>query len=114
MFEELGTNIRSLRELKGWTQTEVADKIQVTQSAISQIENGKRSNLTLKNLARLAEVLGVEMNHLLKNVSEGDGLIASTHVSASFKQVLQEVAKLDKDDQEKLSRLLEKAIDLIK
>jgi transcriptional regulator with XRE-family HTH domain/KaiC/GvpD/RAD55 family RecA-like ATPase len=65
---ELGSRLRSLRNRSGLSQTEVAKRIGVTPSTISQIE----SNLiypSLPALLKLAEVLSVDVSVLL----QGDG-----------------------------------------
>ncbi|MCP5086465.1 MAG: helix-turn-helix transcriptional regulator [Rhodobacteraceae bacterium] len=38
-----GTQIREMRKARGWTQTELAERIGVTFSAISKIEKGHRN-----------------------------------------------------------------------
>jgi ribosome-binding protein aMBF1 (putative translation factor) len=53
-----GIAIRDAREAAGITQTELAMRIGVAQSALSRIEAG-RTNLTLGMLRRIAEALGV-------------------------------------------------------
>lgn len=38
----IGTNIRELRKSKGWTQVELAQKLNMTQQAITAYERGKK------------------------------------------------------------------------
>jgi len=54
----LARNVRRLREEKGWTQDELADKLKVEQMAVSLIENN-RANPTLQTLEAIAACLGV-------------------------------------------------------
>lgn len=44
-MNDFGKNLNSLRKLKGWTQTELADKLGVTNQAISKWENGDNNSL---------------------------------------------------------------------
>lgn len=60
----LASNVKNLREQKGWTQDELAAKVNVKQAAISHIETG-RANPTLLILENLARALGVDLPELL-------------------------------------------------
>jgi transcriptional regulator with XRE-family HTH domain len=62
--DALGQAVRELRELRGLTQTQLADGMQSGRTYVSAIENGLR-NPTLTVIARLAEVLGVKTSELI-------------------------------------------------
>lgn len=66
----VGQRIRELRKEKGMTQQELADKAGVDVSYLSLIETGRKQNPTITFLARIAAVLGVDIETLLK---EGEG-----------------------------------------
>ncbi|MDE5621308.1 MAG: helix-turn-helix domain-containing protein [Ruminococcus sp.] len=51
----IGNRIRLLREEKGLTQGELAEKLHVTQSFISVVEN-KNKNLSMRKFLELAEI----------------------------------------------------------
>lgn len=51
----IGNRIRLLREGKGLTQGELAEKLHVTQSFISVVEN-KNKNLSMRKFLELAEI----------------------------------------------------------
>ncbi len=55
-----GIAIRNAREIAGLTQTELAARIGIAQSALSRIEAG-RTNMTLGMLRRVAEALDVDV-----------------------------------------------------
>jgi len=57
----LGIAIRDAREALGVTQTELAARMHVAQSALSRIESG-RTNVTIEMLARIAETLGAPLS----------------------------------------------------
>ncbi|MCO6004435.1 helix-turn-helix domain-containing protein [Actinoallomurus purpureus] len=57
---ELGCSVRALREDKGWSQTELARRTGMTQSAVARFESGGTVP-TLPVLERLAHALGVEL-----------------------------------------------------
>ena len=60
LLENIGHNIRRLREEKGWNQTELGFHADTSPSIISLIENGKR-NPSTATLAKIAGALGVEV-----------------------------------------------------
>jgi Zn-dependent peptidase ImmA (M78 family)/transcriptional regulator with XRE-family HTH domain len=60
----VGQRIRTIREALGWTQGELAARLQRTQTAISYWESGRRS-LSLDDLVDVARVLGVANSELL-------------------------------------------------
>ncbi|TDH35683.1 helix-turn-helix domain-containing protein [Pseudohoeflea suaedae] len=57
-MKTLGAAIRRAREARGWSQTELGERVNLSVAAISKIENGGTRNP--RNLARFAEVLGVD------------------------------------------------------
>jgi transcriptional regulator with XRE-family HTH domain len=60
----VGQRIRTIREARGWTQGELATRLQRTQTAVSYWESGRRS-LSLDDLVDIARVLGVASSELL-------------------------------------------------
>jgi len=59
----LGLRITRLRERKGWTQQELADRADMHQTYLCGVENGKR-NCTIDVLDRIAEALGKSIGDL--------------------------------------------------
>ncbi len=53
-----GLAIRALRHRRGWTQTELGEKSETSQTAISRCEAGKADTLTWRTIVRIAEALG--------------------------------------------------------
>lgn len=53
-------NLRRLREARGWTQDECADRADMLMQAYQRIETG-RSNVTLVTLSRLVSAFGVDV-----------------------------------------------------
>ena len=60
----VGQRIRAIRETLGWTQGELAARLQRTQTAVSYWESGRRS-LSLDDLVDVARALGVASSELL-------------------------------------------------
>jgi ribosome-binding protein aMBF1 (putative translation factor) len=57
---ELGRSVRELREQRGWSQSELAQAADMTQSAVARFEAGGTVP-TLPVLERLARALGLEL-----------------------------------------------------
>lgn len=53
----LGQGLRAIRHERGWTQTEVARRARVSQSAVSRAERGRAGTLTGETLGRIATAL---------------------------------------------------------
>ncbi len=60
----LGQNVRQLREAKGWSQEDYADRAGIHRTYVSDIERGRR-NPTITVVERLAQPLGVTTGSLL-------------------------------------------------
>lgn len=62
MSEIIGSKLRQLRKAKKLTQEEVAEKVDITRSTISNYEIGRRTP-HLKDLQKLAQVFGVGLDY---------------------------------------------------
>jgi transcriptional regulator with XRE-family HTH domain len=60
----LGRNVRRLREAKGWSQEDYADRAGIHRTYVSDIERGKR-NPTVTVVEKLAKPLEIEPGRLL-------------------------------------------------
>ncbi len=56
----IGNLIRDARKHRGWTQTQLADVLSTSQSAVNRIERGHQ-NLSLEMIARIGEALDSEL-----------------------------------------------------
>jgi transcriptional regulator with XRE-family HTH domain len=63
--EILARNLRRLRRAKGLTQEELADKVGLSQTYLSEVEGEKR-NISLDNIEALATAFGISISDLLK------------------------------------------------
>jgi transcriptional regulator with XRE-family HTH domain len=62
--QELGENVRKIRELKGFSQQNLADEIKVDQKTISRIEKGDLSP-KFETLVAISKALAVSLSQLL-------------------------------------------------
>jgi len=62
--EEVGFNIRRIREERGLSQEELADLAGLHRAYVGQIERGEK-NIGLKNIEKIAKALNVNIKVLL-------------------------------------------------
>ena len=62
--------LRELRQAKGMTQVELAERTGIDQGALSRIENGKTQAMDFDVMARLCDALGCEPGELLQRVGK--------------------------------------------
>lgn len=60
----LGTQLRNLRIQKGYSQSDMAEKMHISQSAYAKIESGK-TNVDLERLDQIARILEVDWQEIL-------------------------------------------------
>lgn len=65
-----GEGIKTLRGIKDWTQTQLAEAAGVPQSRISQLENGLRTASDTTRI-RIARALGIEPHVLFPYIENG-------------------------------------------
>jgi transcriptional regulator with XRE-family HTH domain len=70
---ELGALLKALRNAKGWTAEQVADRLTMSTSKLSRLETGQRgaSARDVNDLCNLYEVDDEQRQHLLELASEG-------------------------------------------
>ena len=65
--EQFGVRVRKLRDKKGWTQAEMADRLGLDRSYISEMESGKR-NVCLLNLKVIADGFQIPLAKLFSGL----------------------------------------------
>jgi Predicted transcriptional regulators len=63
-----GENVRTLRDGKGWSRSELSKKSGVTEMTITQVELGKTKNPGIDTASKLAKALGCVTSELLGEV----------------------------------------------
>jgi len=64
----LAVNLRRLRNTRGWTQEELADRVGISSRYVGSIERGHVS-ASVSVLGRLAEALGADPSELVRRQS---------------------------------------------
>ena len=57
-------NIKRLREEKGMTQEQLAEKANVNRSLLNQLETGKLKNTSINTLQKIADTLNCKISEL--------------------------------------------------
>lgn len=60
----MGYRIREIREMRGMSQSELAEKTGITRATIWRLETGEEETTTTKTLLKIAEALGVSVGEL--------------------------------------------------
>ena len=98
----LAVNIKRLRKKKGWSQSELAEKIEFSLSHITRIETGKY-NPSLSVAMKLAEVFDVSLDQLV-NDPEDDSK-GTTIKDKALAERIKLIDSLDPEDREVLIRM---------
>ncbi|OXM14601.1 helix-turn-helix domain-containing protein [Paenibacillus herberti] len=69
-YDQLAQRVRAFRKLKGYTQQELADKLDVSVAVLGSLERGTRKPEP-KLLSRIAETLGIDYEELTAATSGG-------------------------------------------
>lgn len=70
----IGTNIGKIRKLRGYTLSELAEKAKISKSYLSNIERNVNKNPSIEVIKKLARVLDVDLNILLKTDAKANSL----------------------------------------
>ena len=102
MLKIFSERLKAARELKGFSQTDLAKRTKLQPSAISHFENNRRSP-SFHNLRRLADALEVTVDYLLGRAEEPKNLnLVSEQLFRDFKQMTEN----DKDTLTKMAKML--------
>lgn len=93
----IGKAITFFREKNGWTMTQLAEKSDVTQSAISQYENGKKNPMP-ETLEKLASAFGITYNELIdKAKSYPEDVVHEHQATYSVQKNLSDVRLIERN-----------------
>lgn len=85
-----GVRIKGLRERRGWTQENLAERMDISTNYLSSIERGKE-NPTLNMLIKFSDALDVEMRELFDFGHE----VSPPELRAMLKRFAKELADED-------------------
>jgi transcriptional regulator with XRE-family HTH domain len=82
----IATRIRDMREQRGWTQHELAEKLDVKRTSVANYEQGINFP-PLPILEKLAQVFGVSLDGLVWAAEAPDHAIQDRELLAFFKRI---------------------------
>lgn len=94
LIAEVGNRIRLFRKQKGMSQEELGNRLGLTKSYISRLENGKKP-ISLDRLETIAEVLEVNVDYLLVDKTkliehkEGISITSSNYTKEELEQFVE-------------------------
>ena len=99
-WEDLVARLRKLRERYGYTQQDVADRIEIGKSAYRSYENNDR-RIPVDVLTRVAALYNVSMDELLGNSYRSDASTNIIHGNFTKEQIqkIQKYADLVSNDE---------------
>lgn len=109
--------IRLARQIKGWSQEEVANKLGMSQNGYGSIERGE-TDVNLSRLEQLAELFGVKLTDLFELNENGVFNLAleqnqhNWHIGSCSAEFMQLKAELEK--QQLLNEQKDKEIEYLK
>ena len=109
--------IRLVRQLKGWSQEEVASKLEMSQNGYGCIERGE-TDINLSRLEQIATLFGVKLADLLELTEQGVLNLAceqnqsNWHIGSSAYEALQLWTELEK--QQLINAQKDKEIEYLK
>ena len=62
--------IKELRELRGWSQKELADRMNVSKQLLYKYENRTPQNVSLEVLEKACDAFGCEIGNILVKIKE--------------------------------------------
>ena len=65
----LGDRLRNLRKKRGWTQTEMAERVGIDRSFLADVERGKR-NVSILNVELMAKGLKISLAPIVLSLVE--------------------------------------------
>lgn len=96
IYEEIGRRIFKAREEKGYTQEQLANKISLKRTSITNIEKG-RQQLLVHMLVKIADELEVQIESLIPKPTnkKGDQVESSKYSKKSLKWVRSAMSKVE-------------------
>lgn len=98
--DQIRLTVMKLREEKGWSQTEFAEKLNISRSHMNKLENG-HLQLSIPYLKQMADVLNVSINELIGEKEEK----VMNQLALNVEEINQEILKFVVDEDYHLIQL---------
>lgn len=98
--KEIGNKIKNLRKINGYTQEEIAEKLDIgDRIKISRIENGKQS-MTANEMIKFCKLLNISLDSLINN----ENLSSEDFIDISKRYIFNE--KVDIEERKEVEKKL--------
>jgi transcriptional regulator with XRE-family HTH domain len=67
VYRQIGARVQSIRETLGWTQEDLAKKVGLTRTSITNFEAG-RQRILLHDTEKFAKAFDTELRHLFRGI----------------------------------------------
>jgi len=104
--EKISTNIKSLRENKGWNQAKLAAEAEISGAALSKIEKGDGRVPTIVVLRKIASALNIQVHEITGE--EPECVSETEERNREFYRKWDLLDDLDKSDQDILRGMAER------
>lgn len=98
ILKKIGTNIKTARVLKGYTQEYLSEKLNKSTNYVSLVERGK-SGIGIKTIIDICNILNIEPNSIF------NGLLK--YKNKENKEIIDGISTLSQEDKEMVISLIE-------
>lgn len=95
-MDQLGQQIKAARKARKWTQADLAKMAGIDRTTMGSIERGSYRDIGIRKVARVAELVGLQLLLVEEQLPTLDDLNADSPVDAGFKPWAD--AAVDSDD----------------
>lgn len=84
-MDNLGQQIKLARKARKWTQADLAQMAGIDRTTMGSIERGSYRDIGIRKVARVAELVGLQLVLVEENLPTLDDLNADSPIDTSFK-----------------------------
>lgn len=110
-MNEFGSRLKSLRNSKKLSQRELAERFNISQSAIAYYESGKKEP-NHEMLQRLADFFKVSIDYLLGRTGIRTDEELDQIVDQELQDIIQKYEKMDKEERREFRQFFEMSLDV--
>lgn len=105
---DLCKTIKEIRKKQGLSQQDIASYLNVSRSSIATLENKGRINITVEEVIKISNLLGINLFDLLKlNEKQETSIISKAKITAQIHDFIEEIEKESERYREEIQRLRE-------
>ena len=97
-MDQLGQQIKQARKARKWTQADLAKMAGIDRTTMGSIERGSYRDIGIRKVARVAELVGLQLMLVEENLPTLDDLNADSPVDTSFKPWAEDESDLASED----------------